>query len=234
MIQVAAKVDSASSGTVGAVATGIFLSAPVDTDATITNTGTIDVTAITAHQDNAQAWGIHVFDFAPDVPDDADHVLTINNSGRIIARQSSDGGATFKHGMAIDVTGAPNPTVINLLGGGLIYGDIALQSSSDSVNVKEGTTLFDGVINPSFLPVEGVTAADLDNGLAGIGTLNIEDAGNLILADPAITGDPAMFDGPAFAFVDTLNVASDGTLTFQLQPASGGLQPVGSYPQIFA
>jgi hypothetical protein len=233
MIQVTAKVDSASSGTVGAVATGIFLSAPVGTDATITNSGTIDVTAITAHQDNAQAWGIHVFDFAPDVPDDDDHVLTINNSGTIIARQSSDGGATFQHGLAIDVTGAPNPTVINLLGGGAIYGDIALQSS-DSINVKEGTTLFDGVINPSFLPAGGVTAAALDSGLSGLGTLNIEDGGNLVLADPLISGNPAMFDGPAYAFVDTLNVASAGTLTFQLQPESGGLQPAGSYPQIFA
>ncbi|HEX5237515.1 MAG TPA: hypothetical protein VFW39_03515, partial [Sphingomicrobium sp.] len=233
LIQVAAKVDSVSSGTVGAVATGIFLSAPVGASATITNSGTIDVTAITAHLDNAQAWGIHVFDFAPGVPDDADDVLTINNSGTIIARQSSDSGTTFKHGLAIDVTGAPNRTVINLLGGGQIYGDIAVQSG-DAIDVKAGRTFFDGVINPSFLPAGGVTAADLDSGLAGVGTLNVEDGGNLILADPRITGNAGMFDGPAFAFVDTLNVASDGTLTFQLQPGSGGLQPVGSYPQVFA
>jgi trimeric autotransporter adhesin len=232
MIQVEAKVDSASSGTVGAVATGVFLSAPAGIDATITNTGTIDVTAITGHQDNAQAWGIHVFDFAPGFPGPGD-VLTVDNSGRIIARQSSDGGATFKHGLAIDVTGAPNPTVINLLGGGLIYGDIAVQAG-DVINVKAGPTLFDGVINPSFLPAGGVTAADLDSGLMGVGTLNIEDSGNLILADPRFTGNPSMFDGPAFAFVDTLNVASDGTLTLQLQPEAGGLQPVGTYPQIFA
>jgi hypothetical protein len=31
-----------------------------------------------------------------------------------------------------------------------------------------------------------------------------------------------------------LNVASDRTLTYELQPAAGGDQPVGTYPQIFA
>ena len=43
-----------------------------------------------------------------------------------------------------------------------------------------------------------------------------------------------MYDGPSYALLDTLNVAADGTLTFELQPAAGGVQPVGSYPQIFA
>jgi uncharacterized protein YhjY with autotransporter beta-barrel domain len=233
LLSVAAKVDSTSSGTIGAVATGIFLSAPVSIDATVTNSGTIDVTAITAHQGNAQAWGIHVFDFAPGVAPEPGKVLTINNSGTIIARQSDDGGATFTHGFAIDVSQAPNPSVINLLGGGMIYGDIAVQAG-DVINVTGGTTTFDGIINPEFLPPGGVTAALTDSGLAGIGTLNIEDGGNLILADPRITGDPSMFDGPAFALIDTLNVASDGTLTIQLQPESGGLQSAGGYPQVFA
>ena len=56
----------------------------------------------------------------------------------------------------------------------------------------------------------------------------------MILADPRITGDPTMYDGPAYAFVETLNIGTDGTITYELQPAAGGTQPVGTYPQIFA
>ena len=235
LLQVAAKVDSASSGTVGAVATGIFLSAPVNIDATVTNTGTIDVTAIAAHQ-NAQAWGIHVFDFAPDIPPDSGRILIINNSGAIVARQSNDGGKTFKHGLAIDVANAPNATVINLLGGN-IYGNIDI-NAGDQINVASGTTYFDGIINPEFMPVHtgvtGVTTADLDSGLFGEGDLNIDNGGVLELADPRFSGDPSMYDGPAYAFVDTLNMGPDGTIAFQLEPATGGDQTPGTYPQVFA
>ena len=39
------------------------------------------------------------------------------------------------------------------------------------INVQDGDTYFDGIINPEFLPVGGVTAADLDTGLFGEGTL---------------------------------------------------------------
>ena len=42
-----------------------------------------------------------------------------------------------------------------------------------------------------------------------------------------------MYDGPAYAFIETLNMGADGTLTYELQPAAGGTQPVGTYPQIF-
>ena len=90
------------------------------------------------------------------------------------------------------------------------------------------------MVNPSFVPVGGLTASDLDSGLFGVGTLNIGDGGDLIMADPRITGAANMYDGPSYAFVDTLNVGNDGTLTYELQPASGGPQPVGSYAQIFA
>ncbi len=38
--------------------------------------------------------------------------------------------------MAIDVATAPNATVINLLGQGAIYGDIAVKSG-DQINVEE-------------------------------------------------------------------------------------------------
>jgi trimeric autotransporter adhesin len=205
-----------------------------DTTATITNSGTIDVEAVTANGGPATAYGIWVQNNQTGQAPGASDVLTINNDGgTIIARQSTDGGDTWQRGMAIDVATAPNATVINLLGDGNIYGDIAVQTG-DEINVADGTTYFDGIINPSFLPAGGVTSADLDSGLFGVGTLNIGAGGNLVLADPRITGDASMYDGPAYAFVDTLNVASDGTLTYELQPAAGGAQPVGSYPQVFA
>jgi len=201
--------------------------------ATITNTGTIDVEAVTGNGGPADAHGIWVQGNGTGLPPSAGDVLTINNSGDIIARQSTDGGDTWQRGMAIDVSTAPNASVINLLGGGVIYGNIAVQAG-DAINVEDGTTYFDGIINPAYLPAGGITAADLDSGLFGVGTLNIGSGGNLILADPRITGPASMYDGPAYALVHTLNVSSDGTLTFELQPATGGSQPVGSYPQVFA
>ena len=140
---------------------------------------------------------------------------------------------TWSRGIAIDVTDAGEPAAINLLGSGYIYGDIALQAG-DEISVKNGTTYFDGVVNPSFVTGGGLTASDLDSGLFGVGTLNIGDGGDLIMADPRITGAANIYDGPSNAFVNTLNVGNDGTLTYELQPALGGAQPVGSYAQIFA
>ena len=136
--------------------------------------------------------------------------------------------------MAIDVSAAPNNSVINLLGGsggGNIYGDIALHAG-DVINIQNGKTLFDGIINPASMPAGNVTAADFDMGLTGPGTLNVNNGGNLELVshNPTLTMD----NGPSFAFVDTLNVGSTGTLTYDLAPTAGGTQPAGTYPQIFA
>ena len=110
--------------------------------------------------------------------------------------------------------------------------------TSGSINVDaivaDGTTYFDGIINPQLMPAGGITEDVLDSGLAGVGSLLIGDGGNLVLADPRLTGDPDMYDGPAYALVDTLTVEADGTLTFELQPEDGGVQEPGSYPQVFA
>jgi outer membrane autotransporter protein len=43
-----------------------------------------------------------------------------------------------------------------------------------------------------------------------------------------------MYDGPSYAFVGTLNVASGGTLALELEPAAAGSQAAGSYSQLFA
>jgi len=221
-----------------ATATGIAVSgAAVDT--TITNTGSINVDAITANGDavtdplspggTATAYGIRVTGAAGVAP--TTEVLTINNAGDIRVRESGDGGATWHRGEAIDVSAAPNASVINLISGN-IYGNIEIQAA-DAINVQTGTTYFDGIVNSANLPTGGVTAADLDAGLAGVGTINIDNGGNLELADPHFSGDPTTYDGPAYVFADTLNVGADGTLTFQLEPAVAGTQPVGTYPQVF-
>jgi hypothetical protein len=154
-----------------------------------------------------------------------------NDGGTIIVRNSNDGGATWTRGMAIDVADAANNSIINLLGDGNIYGNIDVQAG-DVINVEAGTTVFDGVINPEYVPVGGFTEADLDTGISGDGTLNIQNGGNLFLV--AGNPDATMDNGPAYAIVDTLNVGPEGTLTYELSPVDGGVQPVGTYPQIYA
>jgi outer membrane autotransporter protein len=138
-----------------------------------------------------------------------------------------DGGATFHRGQAIDVTDAPNQTVINLLGGN-IYGNIDVQAG-DEINVTTDETVFNGVINSSCMPAGGPTALTYDNAAlsgCGVGALTIAGDGNLhMVIDPV--------DGPAYAFVDSLTVEADGTLTVDL-PAATGSAPIGTYPQIYA
>jgi uncharacterized protein with beta-barrel porin domain len=225
-----------------AFATGILVFAGGN-NLTITNSGSILVDAVAKNGDTALAMGIGVLGNGS-TDTNPDDVLTINNKGAIIVRQSNDGGKTWERGLAIDVAGAPDKgvpaeldkTVINLLGGGNIYGDIALRAAGDDViNVAQGETSFDGIINPNFLPAGGITGSSLDSGLAGVGTLNIEDGGTLYLRDRKLdSAFASMYDGPSYAFVDTLSIAKGGTVALDLEPASGGAQAVGSYSQIFA
>lgn len=233
-ISVSAKVDSANGGTVGATASGILISGTRN-NLTLTNSGTIIVEAVSGHGGPAKANGVRVItSSAPSLaPRPRDLFTFTNDGGTIVARQSTDDGKTWQRGMAIDVSQASNPSVINLFGNGMIYGDIGIQAG-DQVNVQSGTTYFDGVINPYYLPGGGISAAAFDSGLAGVGTLNIASGGNLILGDPRLTTPAAMYDGPSYALVDTLNIASDGTLTLELQPGSSGSQAAGTYSQVFA
>jgi hypothetical protein len=78
-----------------------------------------------------------------------------------------------------------------------------------------GETWFDGIINP-----------ECQLGACGQGTLNIGSGGALFLRH-----DGAGSDGPSAAFVEQLNIASDGTLIFELPV---GADPEASYPQIMA
>ena len=213
-----------------ASATGIRL-ASGSIDATVTNSGSIMIEAISASGGDASAVGILATDSG--IVGDGTATLTINNSGDLIVRQSTDGGTTWQRGTAIDLSTAPNQSIVNLLGGGVIYGDVALQDG-DQVNVQNGATYFNGIINPSFVPAGGLTAADLDSGLFGVAALSVRNGGMLIIGDPHLTGPANMYDGPSYAFVETLDVAAGGALMFELQPTSAGAQPVGTYSQLFA
>lgn len=216
-----------------AIATGIRMESGTN-NLSVTNSGTLSVDAVTAGNGITEATGIIAVDNGAGLAAAAGSVLTItNDGGDIIVRESLDGGATWRRGMAIDVAAAPNPTVINLLGDGYIYGNIDVQTG-DLIAVESGTTYFDGIINPEYVPAGGFTTGYLDSSVAGEGDLVIQNDGNLILADPRLTGDPDIYDGPAYAIVDNFTVATDGTITFELQPTAGGTQPVGTYPQVYA
>jgi hypothetical protein len=228
-------VASASGGTTSA-AIGIGVLTQGNGAQTITNSGTIAVDAITAGPagllPTSGATAIGIAAIGTGVPGAA--VITVENSGDIIARESEDGGTTWTRGLAITAnllgTASTHPTVVNLLEGN-IYGNIDI-NATDVINVTDGETYFDGIINPDNVPLV-FDATVLDTGLFGVGTLNIVTGGTLVLADPRVSGDPDTYDGPAYAFVEDLNMDATGTLAFELQPAAGGDQPFGTYPQIF-
>ncbi len=194
----------------------------------VVNSGAINVDAWT-NGGPATATGILALDNGLGTGATTEVLTIINDGGSIVVRESVDGGTTFRRGMAIDVANAPNNTVINLLGDGNIYGNIDIQTG-DAIAVESGTTYFDGIINPEC----GPPAYDGLPSLCGQGSLTIDNGGNLVLADPRVTGDPATYDGPAYVYVNEFTVGADGTITYELQPSAGGVQPIGTYPQVFA
>ena len=213
-----------------ATATGIAINSGIN-DLNVTNTGTISVDAITTNGAPALAYGIRVLGSGGGVAPTADDVFTINNSGDIIVRQSTDGGTTFHRGEAIDVSQAPNRYVINLMGGN-ITGNIELQSDADAINVTTAETNFNGIVNSGCYDGAAIGAGGDNPALSscGVGTVTIGDGaaagGNLHLVTDAV-------DGPSYVFVNTLSVNSDGTLTLDLPSVSGAAAP-GTYPQVFA
>ncbi|HET6942406.1 MAG TPA: autotransporter outer membrane beta-barrel domain-containing protein [Sphingomicrobium sp.] len=221
------NVRASAAGTLtSATATGIGITAGT-TDLTITNSGALNVDAVVSSGGTANATGIGAT--APVPPEGAARLqaaangLTINNSGDLIVRVSTDGGLTFQRGTAIDVSAAPaGGSVVNLLGGN-VSGNVALQSDDDVVNMSGGT--FDGIVNPACMPEGGVVPDDPVQNGCGVGTLNI--SGN-----PQLASNGA--NGPSTVFVDTLNVAPDGTLNLALPAAAGGTAPAATYPQLIA
>ena len=207
-----------------ATATGIFVQSGSN-DLSITNSGSI-IAIATTNGGAATANGILALNNYAGVGANPDDHLTItNDGGTIVAAISTDGGKGYQHGMAIDVANAPNPTTINLLGDGVIYGNIDI-AAADEIIVGDGTTIFDGIINPAQLPDEGAAesfAAVFD------GSLTIASGGTLFLRNSA--SNNRMYDGLSQAYVGTFNMASNATLAIEVELEA----PAGpSYSQVFA
>ena len=161
-------------------------------------------------------------------------LFTLNNSGDIIVRVSGDGGATCQRGMAIDVALAPNNSVINLLGGGNIYGNIDIQARRhDQCRRRRRRTSTASSTQSSCRSAECTTT--LDSGLFGEGTLNITTDGNLVLLDPRITATrpTCMTARPMCSSTPTTRRPAERSPT-TCSRRLAAMQPVGTYPQIFA
>ncbi|WP_265571758.1 hypothetical protein, partial [Sphingomicrobium nitratireducens] len=204
-----------------AYATGILVTGGL-VNATVENTGTIMVDAWTANGDAADvggytnAYGVRVTGNEGAFTPTTETFVFTNDGGMIQSRVSGDGGATFARGFAVDVSEAPNPSIINLYGEGDIYGHIHLQDG-DTVNVEMGRTSFDGLFNPD---------------MELVGDLIISNGGELFLRDDPHRTDN-MYDGPAGGWLDTLTIEADGTIVYELPVYSDPALAEASYPQLF-
>ena len=99
----------------------------------MTNSGSLTVEAVTVDGGPAYANGLVVTGNGTGLLPGVDDVFTFtNDGGTILVRQSQDGGGTWQHGVAVDVSAAPNPSIINLVGNGDIYGDIEIADTDES------------------------------------------------------------------------------------------------------
>ncbi len=196
-------------------AIGVWFDSAVNT-ATFTNSGTIRATAIT-NGGTSRATGILVTDFAlsPVVPGSTDRMTIVNNGGTIIARESINGGTTFRRGTAINTSAAPNPVDIRFLGNSSVYGNIIL-GAPDTITVASGTTTLDGIVGPA----------------TAVGSMSVSNGATLFLVNQP-TGN-ASYDGPARVNVNTFTLASGSTLRLQMPSALAATAAQASYPRITA
>jgi uncharacterized protein with beta-barrel porin domain len=177
-------------------------------DGTVTNKGNLHVAAIGS---TPVAVGIQVTAFSTLTATGLGTGTVVNDGGTLFAGVSTDGGITFTRGVAIDVTGAPNTTNIDLKGtanDGNIYGDINVVAG-DTVTVSSGRTIFDGVLN--------------DSG-ALVGTLNIAADGILRFANGSSLHNAS--ESPGHAFVDTFT--QSGTLELEVTPTPVPVLPTAT------
>lgn len=189
--------------TLGATAVGVDMIAASNT-ASLENRGTINASAATEGAP-VQAYGVRVLDYGNvlEVGASEGDVFTLfNNGGTIIARESTDLGQTWNHGLAIDTSLAPNAVDIRFGRTGKVYGDIDI-SADDTITVVSGVTSLDGFINP-------------DEVLEG--SLTIKTGGTLFLMDPR-NANPD-YDGPAGGYVNSFTMESGSTLALQLPTSS--------------
>ena len=177
-------------------------------DGTVINKGNLHVAAIGA---TPVAVGIQITALSSLTATGLGTGTVVNDGGALFAGVSTDGGVTFTRGVAIDVTGAPNTTNIDLKGtaqDGDIYGDINVVAG-DTITVSSGRTIFDGVIN--------------DSG-ALVGTLNIAADGILRFANGASLHNAS--ESPGHAFVDTFT--QSGTLELEVTPTPVPVLPTAT------
>ena len=218
-ISVLAKAAAANSSS-SAYALGTYQGSP-SADITLTNSGVISVAAVVADGGNASATAI--------VVDSLAGTVTVTNTGGISAKVSTDGGATYQHGVAIDLSTASSDATINLKGGansavGKVYGDILI-AEGQVINVKDGETWFDGHINPvdAFAP-----ASVSGNNL--VGDLNILSNGTLYMR--YVPRSNVYFDDASAGFVNNLNI--DGTLKMDLITSKTAATAQAVHPTISA
>lgn len=226
-------VSAVSNGTTvigrSAAAVGIDLTTR-ENELTITNSGSLLVDALVSSGEEVEAVGIRLTEqevsaTTTTVGPTGTQVgslsipgqTTIVNSGVIRVRESSDNGATWQRGTAIDTRLAMLPVVIELRGGSDIYGNIAIDGD-DSITVMNGETRLDGIVN-----ADG----------ARLGSLTVASGGTLFLTDPRGSTNTA-YDGPAAVNVSTFTVASGGVLAVNLPGSVDRAEAEASYPRISA
>jgi len=214
-----------------ASATGVTFESAVNT-ATFTNSGTIRATAIT-NGGSADATGILVRDFttSPVVPGSTDRMTIVNSGGTIIARQSTNGGTTFRRGMAINTRFAPNPVDIRFTGASNVYGNILL-GASDTVTVASGVTTFDGIVNPAITMETSGGSAAVTPLPSNFGAFTVANGATLFLVDNPLGN--SSYDGAARVNVNTFTLASGSTLRLQMPSATAATAAQASYPRITA
>jgi uncharacterized protein with beta-barrel porin domain len=222
---------TATGASASADAVGVEFESAVNT-ATFTNTGTIRATAIT-NGGSSQATAIEVRDFAisPVVPGSTDRMTIVNNGGTIIARESVNGGTSFRRGTAIDTRFAPNPVDIRFLGASNVFGNIRL-GAPDTITIASGTTTLDGIINPAGAVMEESRVAVTHTTTPLVGSLTVANGATLFLVNQP--NGNANYDGPARVNVDSFTLASGSTLRLQMPSATTATAAQGSYPTITA
>ena len=225
-----------------ALATGIRVDSGVN-NLLISNSGSINVDAITENGGEATAYGIRVVANGVTTPG-VDDVTTIENSGDIIVRVSTDGGTTFHRGTAIDVTRGSEPVGDQPDGlSGNIYGNIELQSDADTINVTGGETLVQRrhqlVVSAGGRGCGGNRRrCRRQPGAELVRRRHHEHQQRRQLPPPDRSGRRPVLcvHGHARPARSGGGGAGDqlaGTITFDLPGAVAGEVPVGTYPQVF-
>ncbi|WP_156915577.1 beta strand repeat-containing protein, partial [Caenibius tardaugens] len=254
-IKVLATGDATGAGTAqvgSAEAIGVLISADVNNLA-LTNSGVIQADAVTDAGGYQNAVGVLLDDGAGD-----DQFTLTNAAGSIIARQSTDLGATYVWGTAIDTDNASTPALINLMGDGstysgvypnvalkdpqfgYVYGNIEIKDG-DAIVVSKGETWFDGAINTvtnrgdNEEPLPGeLEPAVIDLGTPD-GSFTIKSDGLFFMLDDRYNFVTAKdYAGPSKVNVDSFTIEGKGVLALHLPGTSPAAVVLGDYPQVFA